>query len=59
LDYEIYHKGMLITDRKYDPALNEKASNYLKLSEQGKAILLQKRISDNAYEYRVYHRSFQ
>jgi hypothetical protein len=55
MKYEVYYTGKsLATGRETDQALHQKAARYLKLAEEGKAILLQKKLSGNEYEYRCY-----
>ena len=51
---EIYHRGFLIRDREENQDLNQKAAEYLRLAEVGKAFLLQRRIRNFEYEYLCY-----
>jgi hypothetical protein len=48
----IYHTGLLAVDRRFDPRLDKRAKELLKLAENGKVTLVQRRVATDVYEYR-------
>jgi hypothetical protein len=47
----IYHTGLLMRDRQYDPEVDKRAKNAWEASENGAAILLQRRVRPGVCEY--------
>jgi hypothetical protein len=52
--FEIYHVGDLNRDRIHSEELNSRAKEILAQAESGEVVILQKKLSDNKYEYRKY-----
>ena len=47
----VYHRGLLMADRQRDPVVEARAVRVWALTEEGKVVLLQRRISEGVCDY--------
>jgi hypothetical protein len=55
--YQVYHVGFLAKDREHNYELNKLANQHWKDAEDGRCLLLQRKLSADSYEYRRIERN--